>query len=60
MSEVGNDFRDAFAEHLEMFGEDFHAGGETRRGVYSDHKGVKKISFAPGEFPLRAGNTIKR
>jgi hypothetical protein len=60
MSEVGEGFRDAFKEHMEVFGEDFHAGGETRRGVYSDHKGIKKITFAPGEFSLKAGDMIKR
>jgi hypothetical protein len=60
MHGVGEGMLEAFKEHMGVFGEDFHAGGETRRGVYSDHKGVKKISFLPGEFPLRAGDVIKR
>jgi hypothetical protein len=60
MSEIGDGMRGAFKEHMNEFGEDFHAAGETRRGVYSDHKGIKKISFLPGEFPLRTGDIIKR
>lgn len=60
VNEAGKLMRAAFEEHMAHFGEDFHAAGETRRGVYSDHKGIKKISFLPGEFPLRAGDIIKR
>jgi hypothetical protein len=60
MNEAGELMRYAFEEHMKVFGEDFHAGGETRRAVYSDHKGIKKISFLPGEFPLRVGDVIKR
>jgi hypothetical protein len=60
MNGVGDGLRDAFKQHMDVFGEDFHVSGETRRGVYSDHKGIKKISFLPGEFPLRAGDIIKR
>jgi hypothetical protein len=60
MNGIGEGMRGAFKQHMEHFGEDFHVSGETRRGVYSDHKGVKKISFSPGEFPLRPGDVIKR
>jgi hypothetical protein len=60
MNGVGEGAREAFKQHMEHFGEDFHVSGETRRGVYSDHKGVKKISFLPSEFPLQAGDIIKR
>lgn len=52
--------RRSFEMVLKMHGEDFHAGNETRRGFYSDHKDTKKVSFPPMEFPLGAGDTIKR
>jgi len=60
MNGIGEGMRGAFKQHMEHFGKDFHVSGETRRGVYSDHKRVKKISFLPGEFPLRPGDVIKR
>jgi hypothetical protein len=58
--ETGEMMRDAFEEHFEQFGEDFHVDGETKRAVFSDHKGVMKITFLPGEFSLRNGAIIKR
>jgi hypothetical protein len=60
MSQAGEMMRRGFETHMRVFGEDFHVDGETRKGVYSDHKGVKKISFLPGEFPLKAGDIIRR
>lgn len=59
-NEVGDGFREAFKEHLEVFGEDFHAGGETRRGVFSDDKGVTKVTFPPGEFAIKPGDVVTR
>lgn len=59
-SEAGEGFRDAFKEHLDVFGEDFHVAGETKRGVFSDHKGTMKVSFPPGEFALKAGDVVTR
>jgi hypothetical protein len=61
MSQAGDMLRRGFETMtMKQRGEDFHVGSETRRGVYSDHKGVKKISFLPGEFPLKAGDIITR
>jgi hypothetical protein len=60
MSGPGEDFRHVFEEHLEMFGEDFQISGETKRGVFSDHKGKIKISFLPNEFAVKAGDTAIR
>ena len=59
MSQISDLARKAFQFQLKQFGEDFHASGETRKGIYSDHEGVKKITFPPDEFPLRAGDAIK-
>jgi hypothetical protein len=42
MNGPGQLLQQAFREHMEHFGEDFHVGGETRRGVYSDHKELRK------------------
>ena len=58
--EVGDLMREAFKEHLNVFGEDFHAAGETKRAVFSDHKGVMKITFPPGEFASPSGSITKR
>jgi hypothetical protein len=58
--QAGELARRAFEMHLKHFGEDFHVGGETKRAVYSNHKGVMKITFPPGEFALKSGDTIKR
>jgi hypothetical protein len=58
--QAGELARRAFEQHLKHFGEDFHVAGETKRAVFSDHKGVMKITFPPGEFSLNAGDIIKR
>ena len=57
---TGEDFREAFEEHLEVFGEDFHIAGETKRGVFSDEKGSVKISFLPAEFAVKMGDVVPR
>lgn len=59
-NEAGEGFRDAFKEFLDEFGEDFHVAGETKRGVFSDHKGTTKISFLPGEFAVKADDVVTR
>jgi hypothetical protein len=58
--QAGELARRAFEQHLKHFGEDFHVAGETKRAVFSNHKGVMKITFPPGEFALNAGDIIKR
>ena len=60
MSQVSNFAKQAFQFQLREFGEDFHAGGETRKGIYSNKDGAMKITFPPEEFPLGAGDVIKR
>jgi len=52
--------RRGFEEHLKVFGEDFQVGEETKRAVFSDHKGVTKITFAPIKFALKSGDILKR
>lgn len=59
-NEVGNSFRRAFEDSVKIFGEDFHVAGETKRGVFSDHKGTMTVSFPPEEFSINSGDTITR
>ena len=59
-NELGDDYREAFKEHLDAFGEDFHVAGETKRGAFSDQKGKIKVSFPPGEFAVKAGDVVTR
>jgi len=59
-NQTGEGFREAFKAHLGVFGEDFHVAGETKRGVFSDHKGTMKVSFPPGEFAVKAGDVVTR
>jgi plastocyanin len=47
---------DAFKEHLDFFGEDFHIAGETKRGSLSANK--DKISFLPEEFAVAPGDPV--
>jgi hypothetical protein len=57
---TGETFREVFKEHLDVFGEDFHVAGETKRGVFSDDKGIMMVRFPPEEFALKPGETITR
>lgn len=50
---------DAFKEHLDFFGEDFHVAGETKRGSLST-TGPLKISFLPEEFEIKPGDVVTR
>lgn len=58
-NEAGEGFREAFKEHLEVFGEDFQIAGETKRGVFSDEEEMK-VSFLPQEFAMKPGDQIIR